>query len=43
MMTGTTYLDMVTASMSLVSLEVTPMAVDHPIPTLEGWEDLESD
>ena len=40
--TGAPYLDMVTTSMSLVSLGVTPTAVDHPMPTLEGWEDLES-
>ena len=40
---GPTYLDMVTTSMSLVSLEVTPMVVDHPMPTLEGGEDSESD
>ena len=40
--TGATYLDMVTTPMSLVSLGVTPMAVDHPMPALEGWEDLES-
>ena len=30
-MMGTTYVDMVTASKSLVSLGPTPMAVDHPI------------
>ena len=38
---GTTYLDMVTTSMSLVSLEVTPMTVDHPMPILE--DPLDSD
>ena len=40
---GATYLDMVTTSMSLVSLEVTLMAVDCPMPAWEGWEDPESD
>ena len=33
--TGTTYVDTVMASMSLVSLGSTPMAVDHPVPALE--------
>ena len=42
MVAGTTYLELVTTSMSLVSLEVTPTAVDHPMPTWEGWEDMES-
>ena len=36
--------DVVTGtSMNFVSLGVTPMVVDHPMPALEGWEDLESD
>ena len=37
--TGITYLDTVTASMSLVSLRATPMAADHPMPTLEDPSD----
>ena len=37
--TGTTYLDMVTTFLNLVSLRVTPTVVDHPMSTLEGWED----
>ena len=40
---GTTYPDMVTISMSLVGLGATPRAVDHPMLTLEGWKDSESD
>ena len=40
---GTTYLDMITTSISHVGLRTTPMAADHPVPKLEEWEDLESD
>ena len=40
---GATYLDMVTTSMSLVGLEAAPMVVDHPMPILEGGEDWEAD
>ena len=36
-MSGITYIDMVTCSMSLVGLEATPSAVDHPMRTLKGW------
>ena len=32
---GTTYLDMVTTSMSLVGLGATPRVVNHPMPTLD--------
>ena len=42
-MSGTTYIDMVTYSMSLVGLGATPLAVNHPMSTLEGWEDTDSD
>ena len=41
-MLGITCIDMVTCSMSLVGLGATPTAVDHPMPTLEGWEDTDS-
>ena len=34
-MLGITYIDMMTCSMSLVSLGATPFTVDHPMPTLE--------
>ena len=40
---GTTYLDMVTTSMSLVGLGATPRVINHPMPTLRRLEDLESD
>ena len=42
-MSGITYVDMVTCSMSFVGLGATPMVVDLPMPTLEGWEGMDSD
>ena len=39
---GATYVDMVTSSMSLVSLEPTPMVVDCPTATLEDVMEQES-
>ena len=33
-MSGATYINMVTCSMSLVGLRSTPLAVDHSMPTL---------
>ena len=33
---GTMYIDMMTCLMSLVGLEVTPLVVDHSMPTLMG-------
>ena len=41
-MSGTTYIDMVTCSISLDGLGATPLAVNHPMPALEGWEDTDS-
>ena len=41
-MTDITYVDMITASMSLVGLGANPMVDDYPMPTLERWEDSES-
>ena len=39
---GTTYLDMVTTSMSLVSLGATSRVINHAMPTLRRLEDSES-
>ena len=41
--TGTTYVETVMASMSLVSLGLTPMAVDHLMATLEDVTEQESE
>ena len=38
---GTTYIDSVTASTSLISLSPSPMVVDHPRATLEDVMDVE--
>ena len=40
-MMGTTYIDSMTTSMSLVSLGPAPMVVDHPMTTLEDVTDVE--
>ena len=42
-MMGTTYVDTVTASMSLISLGPTPMAGDHPMATLEDVTEWKSE
>ena len=42
-MMGTTYVDMVTASMSLMSLGPIPMTLDHPTATLEDVTEQESE
>ena len=42
-MVGGTYVDTVTASMSLVSLGPAPMAVDCPMATLEDVTEWESE
>ena len=41
-MMGDTYVDTVTASMSLINLGPTPMVVDHPTATLEDVTEQES-
>ena len=43
MISGSTYIDMMTCSMSLVGLGVTPSVGDHSMPTLLGEEDMNSD
>ena len=40
-MTGTTYINSMMTSMSLVSLELAPMVVDHPMATLEDVMNVE--
>ena len=39
---GTTYINMVTCSMSLVGLRLTPLAVAHSMPALLGEEETDS-
>ena len=41
-LSGATYIDMMTCSMSPVGLGVTPLAGDCPMPTLLGEEDMDS-
>ena len=40
---GSTYINVMTCSMSLVGLGVTPLAGDHSMPTLLEEEDMDSD
>ena len=42
-MSGATYIDVVTCSMSLVGLGSTPLAVDCCMPTLLGEDDIDAD
>ena len=39
---GTTYINSMTTSMSLVSIKPAPMVVDWPLPTLEEVTDAEN-
>ena len=42
-LSGSMYINMVASTLSLVSLNPSPLsAVDCPLPTLEGWEDMDS-
>ena len=43
MISGSTYIDVITCSMSLVGLGVTPLVGDHSMPTFLGEEDKDSD
>ena len=44
LLSGSTYVNMVASSLSLVSGNPSPMmVVNHSMPTLEGWEDTNSD
>ena len=42
-MLGAIYINIVTCSMSLVGLGVTPLVVDHSMPALLAEEDTDSD
>ena len=42
-LSGATYIDMMTCSMSLVVLRVTSLVDHHPMPTLLGEEEMDSD